>query len=172
VHNTDITTIHATDVDNGDVVTYSIVGGADASSFVIDSNTGALAFASLPKQPHNTYEVQVQASDGHTGGVDVQLIAVTVAADKMSGDPAGAESDTFVFHDKFGANAIESFDPAHDFLQFDGGMFAADTAAAVLNAAHDDRHGNVVIDTHAGHLTIEDVSLAQLAAHSSDFFFV
>ena len=76
VHNTAITTIHATDVDNGDVVTYSIVGGQDASSFTIDANTGMLAFASLPKQPHNAYTLQVQASDGHPGGTDVQAITV------------------------------------------------------------------------------------------------
>ena len=77
-----------------------------------------------------------------------------------------------MFHDKFGANTVQHFDPAHDFLQFDRGMFAADTATAVLDASHDDHHGNVVIDTHAGHLTLQGVSLTDLAAHSSDFLFV
>jgi VCBS repeat-containing protein len=172
VHNTAITTIHATDVDNGDVVTYSIVGGQDASSFTIDANTGVLAFASLPKQPHNAYTLQVQASDGHPAGTDVQAITVNVTADKMAGDQANLLADTFVFHDKFGANTVQHFDPAHDFLQFDRGMFAADTATAVLDASHDDHHGNVVIDTHAGHLTLQGVSLTDLAAHSSDFLFV
>jgi len=172
VHNTAITTVHATDVDNGDVVTYSIVGGQDAANFTIDSDTGALAFASLPKQPHNAYTVQVQASDGHPDGTDIQTIMVNVTADKMPGDPANLQADTFVFHDKFGANTVQHFDPAHDFLQFDRGMFAADTVAAVLDAAHDDHHGNVVIDTHAGHLTLQDVSLIDLAAHSNGFLFV
>jgi hypothetical protein len=83
-----------------------------------------------------------------------------------------ALSDTFVFHSKFGANTVQNFDLDHDFLQFDRGMFSADTATAVLDAAHDDRHGNVVIDTHAGHLTVQGVSLAGLAAHSNDFVFV
>ena len=172
VHNTAITTVHATDVDNGDVVTYSIIGGPDASSFTLDPDTGALAFASLPKQPHNAYTLQVQASDGHPGGTDLQTITVNVAADKMAGDQAQALSETFVFHEKFGANTVQNFDLDHDFLQFDRGIFSADTAAAVLDVAHDDRHGNVVIDTHAGHLTVQDVTLAQLAAHSSDFLFV
>ena len=172
VHNTAITTVHATDVDNGDVVTYSIVGGQDASSFTIDANTGVLAFASLPKQPHNAYTLQVQASDGHPEGTDIQTITVNVTADKMPGDQANLQADTFVFHDKFGANTVQHFDPAHDFLQFDRGMFASDTATAVLDASHDDHHGNVVIDTHAGHLTLQDVSLIQLADHSSDFLFV
>jgi hypothetical protein len=169
VHETAITTVHATDVDNGDIVTYSIIGGTDADSFTIDSHTGVLAFSSLPKQPHNSYQVQVQADDGHTGGVDVQSITVNVAADKMS---AGAQSDTFVFHSQFGANTIDHFDPLKDFLQFDRGMFAADTSSAVLAASHDDGHGNVIIDTHAGRIEIQDVSLAQLAAHGSDFVFV
>jgi len=172
VHNTAITTVHATDVDNGDVVTYSIVGGQDASRFTIDANTGVLAFASLPKQPHNAYTLQVQASDGHPEGTDIQTITVNVTADKMPGDQANVQADTFVFHDKFGANSVQHFDPAHDFLQFDRGMFASDTATAVLDASHDDRHGNVVIDTHAGHLTLQDVSLTQLADHSSGFLFV
>jgi VCBS repeat-containing protein len=172
VHNAAITTVHATDVDNGDVVTYSIVGGKDASSFTIDADTGVLAFASLPKQPHNAYTLQVQASDGHPGGTDIQTITVNVTADKMAGDPANLLADTFVFHDKFGANTVQNFDPAHDFLQFDRGMFSADTAAAVLDASHDDHHGNVVVDTHAGHLTLQGVSLTQLASHSSDFLFV
>src|SRR5205807_7159754 len=65
-------------------------------------------------------------------------------ADKMAGDQAHLLSDTFVFHDKFGANTVQNFDLDHDFLQFDRGMFGADTAAAVLGAAHGDRHGNVV----------------------------
>jgi VCBS repeat-containing protein len=172
VNNSAITTVQATDVDNGDVVAYSIVGGADASSFTIDSHTGVLAFASLPKQPHNAYEVQVQASDGQPGGADVQTITVNVTANKMAGDQANLEADTFVFHNKFGANTVQHFDLLHDFLQFDRGMFAADTAAAVLNASHDDGHGNVVVDTHAGHLTVQGVSVAQLAAHSNDFLFV
>jgi VCBS repeat-containing protein len=172
VHETAITTVHATDVDNGDVVKYSIIGGPDASSFTIDADTGELAFASLPKQPHNAYTLQVQASDGHPGGTDVQTITVNVAADKMAGDQAHLLADTFVFHDKFGANTVQNFDLDHDFLQFDRGMFSTDTATAVLDAAHDDRHGNLVIDTHAAHLTVQGVSLAGLAAHSNDILFV
>ena len=173
MHNTAITTVHATDVDNGDVVTYSIVGGPDASSFTIDSDTGALAFASLPKQPHNAYTLQVQASDGHPGGTDIQTITVNVDGGqdgRGSGEPVSGHLR--VSRQSSGQIRFRHFDLAHDFLQFDRGMFRADTAAAVLDAAHDDRHGNVVIDTHAGHLTVQDVSLAQLAAHSSDFLFV
>ena len=45
-------------------------------------------------------------------------------------------------------------------------------AVQALIASHDDHHGNVVVDTHAGHLTLQGVSLTQLASHSSDFLFV
>jgi hypothetical protein len=50
-------------------------------------------------------------------------------------------------------------------------MFSADTVAAVLAAAHND-HGNVVIDSHADHLVIDNVSVAQLQAHANDFIFL
>jgi VCBS repeat-containing protein len=165
-----ITTVVATDVDVGDVDTFSIVGGADAASFSIDPDTGDLIFSSHPNPPNRAYAVQVQASDGH-GGVDLQSITVNVSADKMNGDVAHTAAETFVFHPTFGANTVTNFDLDHDFLQFDSGMFAADTAAAVLAAAHDQK-GSLSIDVHAGHLTIAGITSAQLAAHASDILFV
>jgi hypothetical protein len=60
---------------------------------------------------------------------------------------------------------------AHDFLQFDKGMFSADTVAAVLGAANDTKQGNLDIDIHAGHLTIVGVTKADLMAHASDILF-
>ena len=51
-------------------VTYEIVGGADAASFIIDPETGALQFANapdfeaVPPGYPNEFEVVVQASDG------------------------------------------------------------------------------------------------------------
>jgi hypothetical protein len=89
----------------------------------------------------------------------------------MNGDAAHAVADTFVFHPKFGANTITSFDLDHDFLQFDRGMFPSDTVAAVLAAAHD-QQGRLSIDVHAGHLTIVGITGADLAAHASDIIFV
>jgi len=37
------------------------------------------------------------------------MITVNVTADKMPGDPANLQADTFVFHDKFGANTVQHF---------------------------------------------------------------
>ena len=65
-----VTTMTATDP-NGDSLTYSIVGGADAARFTVDSLTGTLRFVGAPdfENPtdaggNNVYDVQVQVSDG------------------------------------------------------------------------------------------------------------
>jgi Ca2+-binding RTX toxin-like protein len=81
---TAVTTVAATDPDVGQTLTYSIVGGADASKFLIDPVTGVLSFAVAPnfEAPDdadfdNIYDVVVQASDG-VGGVDTQALSVAV----------------------------------------------------------------------------------------------
>jgi len=79
-----VTTVHATDPDNGASLTYTIVGGADSSAFTINLTSGQLTFNSAPNYEsptdtgaNNTYEVQVQVSDG-LGGIDTQTITVDV----------------------------------------------------------------------------------------------
>ncbi len=81
---TAVTTVTATDPDAGTTLTYSIMGGADASLFTIDSSTGVLSFSTAPdfetptdSGSDNAYDVTVQVSDG-LGGIDTQAIAVTV----------------------------------------------------------------------------------------------
>ena len=68
----------------GQTLSYSIVGGADASKFTINAATGSLAFVTAPnfEAPadadfDNIYDVVVQVSDGN-GGVDTQGLAVAV----------------------------------------------------------------------------------------------
>src|SRR5262249_4926769 len=80
---TAVTTVTASDADAGSSLTYSIVGGADAGKFSIDSSTGALSFVSAPDAENptdaganNVYDVTVQVSDG--SNTDSQAIAVTV----------------------------------------------------------------------------------------------
>ena len=62
--------LNATDPD-GDVLTYSITGGADGSLFDLNASSGVLSFKSPPDfenpgdaDANNTYELTVQASDG------------------------------------------------------------------------------------------------------------
>ena len=81
-NSTAVTTVAASDVD-GNTVTYSITGGADAAKFQIGTQTGALAFIGAPNfeaatdaGTNNVYDVVVTASDGTL--VDTQAIAVTV----------------------------------------------------------------------------------------------
>ncbi len=79
---TAVTTVVATDLD-GQAITYSISGGADALKFAINPTTGVLTFVAAPnfEAPtdaggDNVYNVTVTASDGTL--VDTQAIAVTV----------------------------------------------------------------------------------------------
>ena len=82
-NSTGVTTVVAVDQDAGQTLSFSIVGGADAARFTIDTSTGALAFvvASDFENPadvdqNNSYDVTVQASDG-LGGTDAQAIVAT-----------------------------------------------------------------------------------------------
>jgi VCBS repeat-containing protein len=78
---TSVTTVVVSD--DGPSLTYSIVGGADALKFTIDSSTGALSFVSAPNfgaptdsDSNNSYVVTVRASDGTL--FDEQTITVNV----------------------------------------------------------------------------------------------
>ncbi len=81
-----VTVVTASD-GNGDRITYSIIGGADAAQFTVNAATGALRFASAPnfEAPRdvgadNSYLVEVRAVDN--GAVplnDVQTITVNVS---------------------------------------------------------------------------------------------
>ncbi|MGE4588028.1 MAG: cadherin domain-containing protein [Acidaminococcaceae bacterium] len=82
---TPVTTVTATDADvPADTLTFSIVGGADAAKFTINSSTGELSFITAPNYEEPTdanedgiYHVNVQVADGH-GGIDIQTISITV----------------------------------------------------------------------------------------------
>jgi len=80
---TAVTTVSATDADTDTTLIYSIIGGADAANFTIDSATGTLTFAKAPDYENprgggagNVYDVVVQVSDGIS--TKTQSIAVTV----------------------------------------------------------------------------------------------
>ncbi|EAQ01932.1 hypothetical protein OB2597_00905 [Pseudooceanicola batsensis HTCC2597] len=70
--------------DDGDTLTYEIVGGEDADKFEIDAETGELRFKDAPdyenptdKGEDNVYEVKVKVSDGN-GGEDTTKLKVCV----------------------------------------------------------------------------------------------
>ncbi len=102
-----VTTIAATDA-NGDALSYSISGGADAAKFAIDTNSGVLTFVAAPNYEsptdsggNNVYDVTVQVSDGN-GGADTQSITVNVinvneAPDGTDKTVATNEDTTYTF---------------------------------------------------------------------------
>ncbi|MFM9912173.1 MAG: cadherin domain-containing protein [Methylophilaceae bacterium] len=80
---TAVTTVTATDPDASPTLSYSIIGGLDASQFSINSSTGVLTFMAAPNfevptdsNTNNIYHVDVQVSDGAL--TDTQTINVTV----------------------------------------------------------------------------------------------
>ncbi|MFO1019827.1 MAG: cadherin-like domain-containing protein [Planctomycetales bacterium] len=109
---TAVTTVTATDPDSGASLTYSIVGGADAAKFAINSTTGVLNFVSAPNfdapgdfDLNNIYDVVVQVSDGVL--TDSQAIAVTVA--NINEAPAGTDNIVTTLEDSEYAFAASDF---------------------------------------------------------------
>ena len=78
---TTVLTVKAIDPENNPL-TYSIIGGANASLFAIDPTTGLLTFETAPTYDpntpaNNTYVVEVAVGD-QDGAYDFQLITITV----------------------------------------------------------------------------------------------
>lgn len=83
-NSTEVVGVTATDADVGQILTYAITGGMDASKFTINATTGILSFLVAPDfeaptdaDGNNINEVIVGVSDGN-GGSDSQTLAVTV----------------------------------------------------------------------------------------------
>jgi trimeric autotransporter adhesin len=118
---TAVTTVSATDADlPAQTLSYSIVGGADAARFTIDSVTGALSFAVAPNYEapadagaDNVYDVTVQVADGN-GGFDTQAIAVTVTdvneAPTITSDGGGASATVNVVENQTAVTTVTSTD--------------------------------------------------------------
>lgn len=153
-NSTVVATVVASDADD-DTLTYSIVGGADALRFGIDSGTGALTFLAAPdfEMPadngsDNIYNVIVQASDGELN--DTQALVITVT-DINEGQPNRApeiisgDGDTATGSVNEGATFITTVvasDPDGDDVAFsltgpDASLFTI-TSAGVLTLGPQD----------------------------------
>ncbi len=116
-----VTDVDATDVDAGAVLTYAIIGGADAARFVIDAMTGELRFsggsdfeARADANGDNGYEVIVAVSDGSLS--DTQLITVTLtdlndSAPAIVSDGGGPTATISVWEGATLATTIVTVDP-------------------------------------------------------------
>ena len=104
---TAVTTVTATDPDLGQMLSYSISGGADAGKFWINASSGALSFLGAPDfeapsdtDHNNGYVVQVRASDGSLFDDQVITVNVTDVSSTIIGDSGNnilnstAETDT------------------------------------------------------------------------------
>ena len=144
-----VVTMAAADPD-GDALTYSIVGGADAALFQIDAATGALSFIAAPDfeapadaDHDNSYVVQVGASDGEL--FDAQTITVGVSDTAESTAPAitsngGGDSATVsVIENASAVTTVAAADPDNDEISYsivggaDAALFQVDEVTGALS---------------------------------------
>ena len=115
-NSTAVTTVTAVDGDlPAQSLTYSIVGGADAGKFTIDSGSGVLTFISAPdfESPtdagaNNIYDVDVQVSDGVDS--DTQSIAVSVTNVNEAPVESTIEGTNVSLHRERSGHADHQFD--------------------------------------------------------------
>ncbi|MEJ6078825.1 BspA family leucine-rich repeat surface protein [Vibrio sp. 1-Bac 57] len=127
----EVTTVTSTDVD-GDTVSYTITGGADASLFSIGSATDELTFNSAPdfETPtdvgvDNIYNVQITATDSNNA-TDIQDLAVTVTNLNLE-----ASDDTFTVS----AGVPVTIDPLSNDIDVDGDSL---TLTHIIDTADND----------------------------------
>lgn len=153
-NSTPVTTVTATDADDGATQTYSIVGGADAARFTIDATSGALSFNAAPNSEapadsdsDNVYDVTVRVSDG--ASFDEQAIEVSV--EDVNEFPVTAPADTNAVADAVDENAAvgtvvgvtahaSDADATTNVVSYSltdnaGGKFAIDSSTGVVTVA-------------------------------------
>ncbi len=166
-NSTVVTTITATDADlPSQTLTYSIVGGADASLFSISSSTGALSFITgrnfenpADVGANNVYDVTIRVDDGTFW--DDQSIAVTIT------NVNEAPTDLYSVPNVTNANVLGyySFSSANNLGRDDAGdnqsmtLFGAptQTTRAGVSGAIDlsgGQYGNIAPMTTGGAMTI------------------
>lgn len=141
---TSVGIIAASDAD-GDTLTFSLAGGADAGLFNIDAATGALSFKAAPdfETPldagaNNVYDVIVKVSDGKVSAT--KALQVTVADVDENRAPTFTGGNTFTIDENTTAvGIIAANDPDGDTLTFslaggaDAALFDIDPATGALS---------------------------------------
>ncbi len=131
-----VTTVTATD-DDGDTLSFAIVGGVDAARFSIDAATGAVSFVTAPdfefaadSDGDNVYAVEVRVSDGR-GGTDTQALEVTVTDVDETTEPTDPPPGFSAFDGHFYkfVNASVPHATAAAAAAADGGYLATITSA-------------------------------------------
>jgi hypothetical protein len=142
-----VTTISATDPE-GDSVTYSVIGGADAALFSVNSTTGALAFITAPNfdapgdaGANNIYDVVIRASS--SGGTADKTLAVTITntdeAPVITSNGGGATAAISLAENIAAVTSVSATDPEGDTRSYsivggaDAALFTIDSATGALN---------------------------------------
>ena len=113
---------------------------------------------------HTLYSASAQQSLAGGAGNDVLIAG---AGDSLAG---GAGADTFVFNSGFGAVKIKDFDVNSDVLAINHNLIAS--ASQLLDQVHDTAAGAVIDVEGNQSVTLANVHLAELQAHTSDFHFI
>ncbi len=130
-------TAAATDGD-GDSLTYSIVGGADAADFTINASTGEVSFVSSPDfenpadaNTDNVYNLVIRASDGsQTTDLNVALTVtdqVETGAPTFLSAPTGNVSENQTSAYVIRAEDAEGDDITYSISGTDAGLFTVDS---------------------------------------------
>ena len=125
-----VTDVDATDGD-GDVLTYSITGGADIGEFTIDSSTGVLAFSDPPDfeapadaDRDNFYEVTVTAADATLADTQAITVEVTDVEEgdntppTISSDGGGSTASMSIAENQTAVTDVDATDPDPDTLAY------------------------------------------------------
>ena len=140
---TAVTTVVGSDPDAATTLHYAIIGGADASAFTIDTNTGALSFASAPnfEAPtdaggNNTYDVIVQTSDGVLSASQTLAIHVTDVneAPSIVSDGGGTTASIIVNENTTAVTTVVGADPDASTVLHYSIVGGADAAAFSIDA--------------------------------------
>ncbi|MEM8671871.1 MAG: DUF4347 domain-containing protein, partial [Planctomycetota bacterium] len=166
-NSTFVTTVTATDDDlPAETLTFSIIGGADAASFTINSSSGVLSFVSAPNAEspadvgmNNVYDVIVQVSDGSR--VDSQSIAVSVTdVDEFD---VGAVTDSDAATNAVDENAANGTVVGVTALASD----ADATNDTITYTLDNDAGGRFTINSGTGVVTVADGTLLDREAAAS-----
>ena len=135
----------AADADAGDVVSYSLSGGADVALFTIDADTGEVRFNEAPDfeapgsaDGDNVYEIIVTASDDTAGTTDTnQAVAITVT-DANDAPTFTSDAAASVAEDETSAYTAVATDADGDSLIYslsgtDAALFTIDLNTGVVS---------------------------------------
>jgi Ca2+-binding RTX toxin-like protein len=152
--------VTAIDANAGTVLTYSIIGGADAAKFTINAITGALSFISAPDfeastdaGTNNIYDVVIQVSDGTL--TDTQAIAVTVTdqSEVVTVTLINGTSSNDVLNGSAGVDKINGLG-GNDIIEGKGGADILDGGAGIDTVSYASSAAGVTVTLNGATATI------------------